>query len=243
MNDDLNKDQKFVGMLTDIILNNLENENFGVTDLARQAGMSHFVLSRKLHSVSGKKIIQFIREIRLKKALELLKEGDITAAEVAYKTGFGSPTYFNTCFNDFFGYPPGSVKKGEVKSNNESKALPEIDKQIQKEKILLVLSVLIISALLIILGYHIFTENSFVNNSDNSGLNEKSVAVLPFKNLSDSAGNQYFADGIMEDILTLLSRISDLNVISRTSVEQFRDSKLPTSEIAEKLKAKSLAYH
>ena len=238
MNDDLNKDQKFVGMLTEIILNNLENENFGVTDLARQAGMSHFVLSRRLHSVTGKTIIQFIRETRLKKALELLKGGDITAAEVAYKTGFGSPTYFNTCFNEYFGYPPGSVKKGELKNKNESKVFPDINNKELKRRFFTISSIIIIAVLAIILGYHIFTEDSLDSTSESSGFNEKSVAVLPFKNLSDSAGNQYFADGITEDILTLLSRISDLKVVSRTSVEQFRDSKLSASEIAEKIKVK-----
>jgi len=64
MNDDLNRDQKFVGQLTEIILANLENENFGVNDLAKQAGISHFVLSRKLHQAAGKTISQFIRETR-----------------------------------------------------------------------------------------------------------------------------------------------------------------------------------
>ena len=47
--------------------------------------------------------------------------------------------------------------------------------------------------------------------------------------------NQYFIDGVMEEILTNLSRIHDLRVVSRTSVEQFRESKTPTSEIAKKL--------
>jgi TolB-like protein/Flp pilus assembly protein TadD len=51
---------------------------------------------------------------------------------------------------------------------------------------------------------------------------EKSVAVLPFENLSDDRENAYFADGVHDDILSSLSRIADLKVISRTSVQQFR---------------------
>ncbi|MDP9254453.1 MAG: hypothetical protein M3O66_05885, partial [Verrucomicrobiota bacterium] len=47
---------------------------------------------------------------------------------------------------------------------------------------------------------------------------DKSIAVLPFENLSDEKENAYFADGIQDDILTNLSKISDLKVISRTSV-------------------------
>src|SRR5882724_6680822 len=51
---------------------------------------------------------------------------------------------------------------------------------------------------------------------------DKSIAVLPFENLSDEKENAYFADGIQDDLLTNLSKIGDLRVISRTSVMQYR---------------------
>src|SRR5438067_1762522 len=51
---------------------------------------------------------------------------------------------------------------------------------------------------------------------------EKSIAVLPFENLSDEKANAYFADGIQDEILTRLAKISDLKVISRTSVTPYR---------------------
>ncbi len=53
---------------------------------------------------------------------------------------------------------------------------------------------------------------------------EKSVAVLPFKNLSDEKKNTYFTDGMQDEILTALARIGDLKVISRTSVMQYQDT-------------------
>jgi TolB-like protein/Flp pilus assembly protein TadD len=58
---------------------------------------------------------------------------------------------------------------------------------------------------------------------------DKSIAVLPFENLSDEKENAYFADGIQDDLLTNLSKIGDLRVISRTSVMQYRGrpTKLP----------------
>ena len=62
-----------------------------------------------------------------------------------------------------------------------------------------------------------------------------SIAVLPFENRSRLEDDAYFVDGIHDDIVTQLSKISALRVISRTSVEQFRDTKLSTREIAEKL--------
>ena len=52
---------------------------------------------------------------------------------------------------------------------------------------------------------------------------DKSIAVLPFQNLSDDKQNAFFADGIQDDILTNLSKIGDLKVISRTSVMSYRD--------------------
>ena len=51
---------------------------------------------------------------------------------------------------------------------------------------------------------------------------EKSIAVLPFENLSDDQSNAYFADGIQDEILTRLAKIADLKVISRTSTQQFQ---------------------
>jgi Predicted integral membrane protein len=51
---------------------------------------------------------------------------------------------------------------------------------------------------------------------------DKSIAVLPFQNLSDEKENTYFADGIQDDILTNLSKIGDLKVISRMSVMSYR---------------------
>src|SRR5438132_2088672 len=63
----------------------------------------------------------------------------------------------------------------------------------------------------------------------------KSIAVLPFENLSEDKTNAYFADGIQEEILTRLSRIGDLKVISRTSTLRFKNAPDNISEIAKQL--------
>jgi TolB-like protein/Tfp pilus assembly protein PilF len=63
----------------------------------------------------------------------------------------------------------------------------------------------------------------------------KSIAVLPFENLSEDKANAYFADGIQEEILTRLSRIADLKVISRTSTQRFKSSPENVPEIARQL--------
>jgi adenylate cyclase len=65
--------------------------------------------------------------------------------------------------------------------------------------------------------------------------NNKSIAVLPFKNLSANQDDQYFSDGVMEAILNELSLIRDLKVISRTSVEGYRDTKKSVTQIGQEL--------
>jgi TolB-like protein len=64
---------------------------------------------------------------------------------------------------------------------------------------------------------------------------EKSVAILPFKNDSKDEENTYFINGLMEEVLNNLQKIKDLRVISRTSVEQYRNQTKPIPEIAEEL--------
>src|SRR5437879_2155971 len=64
---------------------------------------------------------------------------------------------------------------------------------------------------------------------------DKSIAVLPFENLSDDQANAYFADGVQDDVLTNLSKIGDLKVISRTSVMQYRGRPTNVREIGKTL--------
>src|SRR5262249_42106536 len=66
-------------------------------------------------------------------------------------------------------------------------------------------------------------------------IREKSIAVLPFVNLSDEKANAYFADGIQDEILTRLSKIADLKVISRTSTQKYKSKPTNLRDIAEDL--------
>jgi len=66
-------------------------------------------------------------------------------------------------------------------------------------------------------------------------VSDKSIAVLPFENMSEDKANAYFCDGVQEDILTNLANIAELRVISRTSVEQYRATTKPIRQIAREL--------
>jgi serine/threonine protein kinase/Tfp pilus assembly protein PilF len=68
-----------------------------------------------------------------------------------------------------------------------------------------------------------------------SGIPEKSVAVLPFENLSDGPDNAYFAEGIQEEILTRLASIAELKVISRNSTQKYRSKPGNLAEVAKQL--------
>jgi len=72
-------------------------------------------------------------------------------------------------------------------------------------------------------------------NSTGNMVLERSIAVLPFANLSSDEGNAHFSIGVQEAILNHISKFEDLRVISRSSMEQYRDSKLSIPEIAEEV--------
>src|SRR5207253_6846872 len=80
----------------------------------------------------------------------------------------------------------------------------------------------IIGVLLLVIAMLVYQRLPFRTESGQAIL-EKSIAVLPFANLSDEKANAFFADGVQDDILTSLAKIKDLRVISRSSVMQFRD--------------------
>lgn len=76
---------------------------------------------------------------------------------------------------------------------------------------------------------------NIISRSEKKEILDKSIAVLPFKSLSDDPDKQYQADGVMDAIVLHLSKIEDLQVKSRTSVEQYRDSNKTIPQICEEL--------
>jgi TolB-like protein/Tfp pilus assembly protein PilF len=86
---------------------------------------------------------------------------------------------------------------------------------------------------------HVTQAESAQNREDATGpvahIPEKSIAVLPFENLSSDKENAYFADGIQDEILTRLSKIADLKVISRTSTQHYKSAPENLPEIARQL--------
>ena len=88
---------------------------------------------------------------------------------------------------------------------------------------------------LILLGIGFWISQRVPRRPTASPIPEKSIAVLPFDNFGDEKENGYFADGVQDDILTDLAKVSDLKVISRKSVAQFRGSTKSAREIGQAL--------
>lgn len=121
MNLTFTNNQEFIQRLTQIVESNLSDENFGVEELVHLTGQGSQSLHKSLKTITGQTVSQFISEIRLQKAKELLRETALTSSEVCYLTGFGSPAYFSQRFRKRFGYPPGDVKRNHL-SRPESKS-------------------------------------------------------------------------------------------------------------------------
>ena len=95
-------------------------------------------------------------------------------------------------------------------------------------------------SVVIIIAFVLFYIISSVKKSSDVGIMEKSIAVLPFDNLSNDPEQEYFSNGLVEEILNRLCRISDLKVISRTSSGRFKNSDLSLKEIAGELGATAI---
>ncbi|MBC6951109.1 hybrid sensor histidine kinase/response regulator [candidate division KSB1 bacterium] len=103
-------DEKFLRRLLEIVEAHLDEEDFGVVAMSREAGMSQPQLWRKIKALTGQSPNQFIRAIRLQRAKQLLEAKTGNIAEVAYAVGFSNLSYFAKCFREQFGQPPSVYK-------------------------------------------------------------------------------------------------------------------------------------
>ena len=111
-------DTLFLQTLADYIHAHLDEEHFGIEQLATELNLSKSTLHRKMKAMTGLTPLDFIRNIRLKYACEMLSRHDRTISEIAFATGFSSPKYFTKCFKDEFGMTPTEFQQKNI--NNPS---------------------------------------------------------------------------------------------------------------------------
>ena len=102
--------QVFLERLKEVIEKNIDNELFSVDDLGKEIGMSRSQIHRKLKALTDQSATTFIRNYRLHRAAELLKQDAGNITEIAFQVGFNSQTYFSSSFQELFGCSPSSFK-------------------------------------------------------------------------------------------------------------------------------------
>ncbi len=229
--------EKFLQRLGEKVEANFQNEQFGVEELARQMNMSRSQLHRKLKQVSNKSANQFIREYRLKRAKDLLCNENKPISEVAFEVGFGSISYFTTCFTAFFHQSPGNLRRKSIlRSSQKPTGRRKLFKHLQGKPIIIVIviNLIYISALSGIFLHRISNAN-FNNYKSISTLESHSIAVLPFKNLNKQHEYEYFSRGIVEAVNRHLSKLDALKVVSLTAVDFYRENTKSIREIGNEL--------
>ncbi len=215
----------FITKITNVVHENIDNEQFGVSELADAIGMSRSNLLRKIKKSTELSVSQFIRQVRLERGMELLQQQSLGVSEVSYQVGFSSPSYFIKCFHDHYGYPPGEVGKRDSGDTTE----PQTESPTSKKSRIIIGATLVAVLILAVL---FFVLKPMVSRQSDL---EKSIAVLPFINDSQDSTNIHIMNGLMESILINLQQIEDLRVISRTSVEKYRNLSKTIPEIGDEL--------
>lgn len=104
----------FIQEVLRLVDDNLQNPDFKIDDLAETMNMSRAVFYRKIKTFTGASPIDLVKEMRLKRALELLDTSSYSLSEVAYQSGFSSPQYFSRVFKEQMQCTPNEYKRRKV---------------------------------------------------------------------------------------------------------------------------------
>ncbi len=107
-------EEQFIEKLHDITEQNLSNANFTIDEICLEIGISRAQLYRKLLSIAGRSPNTFIRDLRLEKAMVLLKQKTGNISQIALEVGYNNPSYFTKCFAEKFGHNPSSISISHV---------------------------------------------------------------------------------------------------------------------------------
>ena len=99
-------DVKFLNKAISLVEESIDNADFGVEQLCDKMFISRAQLYRKINNISGVSVSEFIKEIRLKRAAQLILQKSANISEIAYQVGFNDPKYFSKCFKQQFGVAP-----------------------------------------------------------------------------------------------------------------------------------------
>jgi AraC-like DNA-binding protein len=116
------EDEKFLRNIVEYVEQNILNYNLSIEEISRQMNMSRVSLYKKVLTLTGKTPIEFVRSIRLKKAMYLLENSQMTISQICYEVGFNTPKYFTKLFKDEYNTLPStylsSIRQQKLKENN-----------------------------------------------------------------------------------------------------------------------------
>lgn len=112
-------EQQFMKANITFFEDNIANRNFVVEDMARHLGMSRTAYYNKMKSITGLSPIDFIKQMRIKKALKLMEDKSLSISDIAYRVGFSDPKYFSKCFKAEMGMSPTQYINGLPSSHSQ----------------------------------------------------------------------------------------------------------------------------
>jgi len=104
-------DQKFLQQALDLVSDNIDNSDFGVSDFAASMCVSRSLLHKKLTALTDQSASDFINTVRLKRSKEIMMTGSYNVSEVAYSVGYSDPKYFSRLFRKHYGISPSEFLK------------------------------------------------------------------------------------------------------------------------------------
>ena len=104
-------DRKFMDKLVDLMEKNMDNGELVVDDLVRELAVSRSVFFKKLKTLTGLAPVEFIKEMRIKRAAQLIETGEFNMTQISYMVGINDPRYFSKCFKAQVGMTPTEYRE------------------------------------------------------------------------------------------------------------------------------------
>lgn len=110
-------DRKFMDKLMALMEKNLDNGDLIVDDLVKDMAVSRSVFFKKLKSLTGLAPVEFIKEMRINRAVQLIETGEYSMTQIAYMVGINDPRYFSKCFKQKMGMTPTEYRDRKAGKN------------------------------------------------------------------------------------------------------------------------------
>ncbi|MDO4165361.1 MAG: response regulator [Bacteroides sp.] len=111
-------DEQFARQVMEVMEKQMDNPELTIDEFAQELGMGRTVFYQKLKSIFGLAPVDFIREMRIKRAMQLLEIGEHNISTIAYMTGFNDPKYFSKCFKKKYGITPSEFQAQRKEENH-----------------------------------------------------------------------------------------------------------------------------